>query len=96
MEDWNSRYGAAIGRGLDRFCYESRLCGEVEFDGLSKPVHEMKASAEDARLVRCWLVAQQEAARQGVDVHTLLLGLGCDSDGELVESLAAPQVGTKK
>jgi len=88
MEDLNSRFGAAIRRGLERFCYESRLCGESTSDWLARPIHEMKASAEESRLVECWQVAQKEAARQGVDVHTFLLGLGCDADGELVESLA--------
>ena len=91
MEDSNSRYGAAIRRGLERFCYESRLCGESAADRPTKPIHEMKASAEDARLVECWRVAQGEAARQGVDIHTFLLGLGCEADGELVEWLALSQ-----
>lgn len=90
MEDSNSRFGEAIRRGLERFCYESRLCGESAADRPAPPIHEMRASAEESRLVECWRVAQREAARQGVDVHTFLLGLGCDADGELVESLAIP------
>jgi len=90
MEDSNSRFGAAIRRGLERFCYESRLCGETAADRPTQPIHEMKVGVEEARLVECWRVAQEEAARQGVDVHTFLLGLGCDADGELVESLAMP------
>lgn len=90
MEDSNSRFGAAIRRGLERFCYESRLCGEDASNRPAQPVHEMKVSAEESRLVECWRVAQGEAARKGVDVHIFLLGLGCDADGELVESLAVP------
>lgn len=93
MEDSNSRFGAAIRRGLERFCYESRLCGKGTVDRSAQPIHEMKASADETRLVECWRVAQLEAARQGVDVHTFLLGLGCDADGELVEFLAtAPRM----
>ena len=88
MEDSNSRFGAAIRRGLERFCFESRLCGESASARTTQPVHEMKASVEESRLVECWRAAQGEAARQGVDVHTFLLGLGCDADGELIESLA--------
>lgn len=91
MEDSNSRFGAAIRRGLERFCYESRLCGESAADRPVNPIHEMAANAEDARLEECWRTAQREADRQGVDVHTFLLGLGCESDGELIESLAPPQ-----
>lgn len=90
MEDSNSRFGAAIRRGLERFCYESGLCGETAADRPIQPIHEMKVSVEEARLVECWRVAQGEAACRGVDVHTFLLGLDCDADGELVESLAMP------
>lgn len=88
MEDSNSRFGAAVRRGLERFCYESQLCGQGNADRPTQQIHEMKASAEDSRLVECWRVAQGEAALQGVDVHTFLLGLGCDADGELVEYLS--------
>lgn len=90
MDDSNSRFGAAIRRGLERFCYESHLCGQGTADRPTQPAHEMKASAEELRLVECWRVAQREAARQGVDVHTFLLGLGCEADGELVEYLSIP------
>lgn len=95
MEDSNSRFGAAIRRGLERFCYEGRLCGESAADRPTQPIHEMKVSVEEARLVECWRAAQGEAARQGVDVHTFLLGLGCDADGELIEFLAMPQKSRK-
>ncbi|WP_127814854.1 hypothetical protein [Bordetella bronchiseptica] len=88
MEDSNSRFGAAIRGGLERFCYESRLCGQSAADRTAQPIHEMKVTAEESRLVECWRFAQGDAARQGVDVHTFLMGLGYDKDGELVESLA--------
>lgn len=89
MDDWNSRFGAAIRRGLERFCCESRLCGEVVSGEPAKPLRELKASEEDARLVECWRTAQLQAASQGVDVHTFLLDLGGGSDGELIESLSS-------
>lgn len=44
MEDSNSRFGAAIRRGLERFWYESHLCGESAAYRTAQPIHEMKAT----------------------------------------------------
>lgn len=57
-------------------------------DRPTQPIHGMKASAEEARLLECSRAAKVEARRRSVEVRTFLLGHGCDADGEPGESLA--------